>query len=123
MTKETEERTAIVSYLAALNRHNAPKPRGRKRTIENIARDISACEQVLATTMDPIRRLHATQELMNCQREAQEMAENEALSNPALFEADFIAHIAGYSERNNITPAALRAVGVPARVIREAGLT
>lgn len=124
MAKNTEERAAIVSYLAAIDRKNAPKPRGgRRRTTESIGRDITTCEQTIASTMDPIRKLHATQELLNLQHEAEQIASDEYYADPTNFEADFIAHLSGYADRNAITASALRRVGVPARVIREAGLT
>ena len=107
---------AIRAYLEALETHR-PK-RGRKRTPDGIVKRIEKIAEEFDAA-DPMKRVLLIQEQMNLQAELDGMNEN--IDVQAL-EADFIEHAWAYSEAKGITRGAWRAAGVPAAVLRSAGL-
>ena len=107
---------AVRRYLEALEAHK-PK-RGRKRTPDSIKKRLDRIDAELATA-DPLKRLELVQEQMNLETE---LANVDATVDLSALEADFVAAAKGYSERKGITRAAWRKVGVPASVLKDAGL-
>jgi hypothetical protein len=107
---------AIRTYLEALETHR-PK-RGRKRTPESIAKRLDRINEDLETA-DPIKRVSLIQERFDLEAELESM--NDSVDLAAL-EADFIEHAWNYSQTKGITRSAWRAAGVPASVLRAAGL-
>lgn len=122
MSKNTEQRKAITEYLAAIERANAPKPRGRQRTATRIGEEITQMEEVCRSTMDPVRRLEATQAILDLHAEAEEMAIHAHNSDPKNFEDAFITHAAEFAAAKNITAAAFLNVGVSRGVLKRADL-
>jgi hypothetical protein len=109
----------VRSYLDALEAHK-PK-RGRKRTVESVERDIAAHQAILDDPRaNALSRLLSTQAILDLQAEAEAMASS--ANHPALYEDRFIEIAASYSERRGISYAAWRAVGVPADVLKRAGI-
>lgn len=108
---------AIRSYLDALDAHK-PK-RGRKRTPESIKKRLAALEGDIATA-DPLRRVQLIQERMDLEHE---LAASEVTLDLAGLEAGFIASAKEYSERKQISYAAWRELGVPAAVLKSAGIS
>jgi|SRR5690606_6564544 len=107
---------AVRRYLEALEAHK-PK-RGRKRTPDSIKKRLDRIETELGAA-DPLKRLELVQEQMNLENELASFDNSVDLS---ALEAEFIAAAKPYSERKGITRAAWRKVGVPASVLKEAGL-
>ena len=103
-------------YLEALEK-NRPK-RGRKRTPDSITRRLQTIEERLLDA-DPLSRLHLIQERINLQNELETLKAKTDLTE---LEKGFIAAAKTYGERKGITHAAWRALGVPADVLRKAGI-
>jgi len=110
------EGKAVREYLAALEQH---KPRrGRKRTPESVRKQLAAVEAELAEATG-IRRVELIQRRLDLQGELDRLGEADEL--PKL-ERAFVKAAKGYSARRGITYAAWREAGVPADVLRRAGI-
>jgi hypothetical protein len=112
----TEGKT-VRSYLDAL-RANKPK-RGRKRTADSINKRLATID-VLLVDADPLTELRLVQERRDLAVELESM--DHAVDMSAV-EADFIKVVKSYSERQGISYAAWREVGVAPSVLTKAGLT
>lgn len=106
----------VRRYLEALA-ENKPR-RGRRRTEESIARRLKAIDAEL-TGADPLDRLHLIQEQRDLEDEREQMQRRSDL--PKL-EADFIKVAKGYGDRRGVDYSTWRAMGIEARVLREAGI-
>lgn len=104
---------AVRDYLAALHAESN-KPRGRKptQTTDEIQGQIDA-------ELDPIKRLDLIQKRLDL--EARLAAETDSVDLDAL-EKDFVASIKPYAERKGLSYTALREAGVPATVLKQAGI-
>jgi uncharacterized protein YdcH (DUF465 family) len=111
------EGRAVRNYLEALEA-NRPK-RGRKRTSDSVKKRLAAIEQEL-TTADTLNRVKLVQERMDLQDELAAMSDKADL---VALESAFAEHAKSYSERRGISYAAWREVGVPAAVLKKAGIT
>ncbi len=112
-----ESGRAVRAYLQALEDHR-PR-RGRKRTPESIQARLAKIDDQLAGA-DPVKRLNLVQERLDL------IAEQDALSQTtdlAALEQDFRKHAKAYSQNKGITYAAWREVGVPADILKAAGIT
>ena len=110
------EGRVVRRYLDALESHK-PK-RGRRRTPESIARRLDVIESSIDSA-DRLTALKLAQERMDLHAELASLESGEALGE---LEAEFITVAASYSDRHSISYAAWREVGVPAAVLREAGI-
>lgn len=110
------ESRAIKSYLDALGR---PKRRGRPVTPETLRTRIADLDQKIAAEENPLRRV----DLIQTRLDAESALESaNAAADMSRLEAGFVDHAAGYSERKGITYAAWREAGVPASVLKDAGI-
>ncbi len=107
----------VKTYLQALE-ENRPK-RGRKRTPASIAKKLAEINATISDA-DPLKRVNLAQERINLQNE---LAARENASELGDLEKQFVKVAAGYSERKGISYAAWREVGVPAQVLKEAGIS
>ena len=112
-----EQGRGVRLYLEALDK-NRPK-RGRKRTSDSISKRLETIEQRLPEA-DPLTRLHLIQERLNLQTELEGLKAKTDLTD---LEQAFIVAAKSYGERKGITHAAWRALGVPADVLRKAGIS
>ncbi len=110
--------TAIIRrYLSALNEE---KPRrGRRKTVESVQRRIDYIRANLSDA-NPLMKVHLHQELINCKKELEQL---NAKNKLASLEADFIQIAKDYSLRKSISYTAWRVSGVPASVLKRAGIT
>ena len=108
---------AVRRYLDALEK-NKPR-RGRRRTPQGITKRLEAIE-VEINAADPLKRVQLIQERIDL---LDELATATATVDVAELEAAFIQNAAGYSDRKGISYAAWRELGVPATVLRQAGIT
>jgi hypothetical protein len=115
-TGRTESR-AVRDYLEALEQHK-PK-RGRKRTAETIERRLSSLDEELDVA-EPLDRLKLIQERMDLLGELDSM---EAGLNLSDLEEAFVEVAANYSERQGISYAAWREIGVQPAVLKRAGIS
>ena len=104
---------AVRDYLAALEAESR-KPRGRKpsQTPDEIQAQIDA-------EPNPAKRLDLIQKRLDVEERL--AAENESVDLAGL-ERDFAAAIKPYAERKGLSYTALREAGVPAAVLKEAGV-
>jgi hypothetical protein len=117
MAQGRVEGRAIAAYLEALEQHR-PK-RGRKRTAESIDKQLAEIDDKLASA-NAITRLTLVQQRLDLQRERETIGATVDLS--ALEDA-FVGAAKGYSQRKGISYAAWREIGVPADVLKRAGIT
>jgi hypothetical protein len=106
----------VRRYIEALE---ATKPkRGRKRTAETVAKRLAVVEAELSSAVG-LGKVHLVQELMDLQAE---LAQKTEAIDLASLEEGFISSAKEYGDRKGITYAAWRAVGVPASVLKSAGI-
>lgn len=108
---------AVRAYLEALETHK-PK-RGRKRTPESMRARIATIDDTIGDA-DPMKRLELVQERMDLEA-AVEAAETTV--DLTELENAFAAAAKGYGERKGISYGAWREVGVPASVLKKAGIS
>jgi len=111
------EGSVVRRYLDALEA-NKPK-RGRKRTPDSIQRRLKAIDAELGET-DRLNELKLVQERMNLELELASLGARQDLAG---LEAEFVKVAKAYSARQGISYAAWRAVGVPAAVLKKAGVS
>ena len=111
------EGRTVREYLDGL-RASKPK-RGRKRTTDSINARLAAIDEELASA-DPLSELKLVQERMDLTIELANMDSGVDLTS---LEAEFVKVAQGYSERQGISYAAWREVGVEASVLKRAGIS
>ncbi len=105
-------------YLSALE---TDRPgRGVKRTADAIGNRITKVDELLVSA-DPLSRVHLTQERIELHAEYVRVTNG---NHPDLsqLERDFVRVVRSYGDRNGITYAAWRQVGVDAKVLELAGI-
>lgn len=117
MAEGRTQSRAVSAYLEALDQHR-PK-RGRKRTTDSIDKRLAAIEGDLATA-NPIRRLSLIQERIDLTAERGQMGETVDLT---AYEDAFVDAAPDYSQRKGISYGAWRELGVPAAVLKRAGIS
>lgn len=117
MTKTTEKTAmgiamvqsrAVRQYLEMIQTEHEPRRGPRRRSAADI-------QKALSEATDPIERL----KLRPLLREA---LEEESHDNSHIIDK-FVEHCAGYSERHGLTYADWRDEGVPASILKEAGMS
>ena len=108
---------SVREYLEALDEHR-PK-RGRRRTPDSIRKRLDAIDDRLKTAK-PLERVQLAQERINLRGELSKLDVKVDLSK---LEAAFVKAARDYGERKGISYAAWREAGVPAEVLRKAGIT
>jgi len=111
------EGRAVRDYLDAL-RANKPR-RGRKRTPDSVKRRLKAIDTELAAA-DALGELRLVQERRDLQTELETM--DNGVDIGALEQA-FVDVAGSYSGRQGISYASWREVGVPASVLKRAGIS
>jgi hypothetical protein len=111
------EGRAVKDYLEALE--SARPKRGRRRTPESIEKRLAAIDDLLPTA-DPVARLSLIQERNDLTAEMDGLTAEVDISE---LEAAFAKVAKAYSERKGIGYAAWREVGVPASVLKDAGIS
>ncbi len=111
------EGRAVREYLDAL-RSNKPK-RGRKRTPDSIKARLAKIDEEIAMA-DPLDELRLIQERRNLSEELETMS---AGIDMTALEAEFVKVAKSYSQRQGISYATWREVGVEASVLKTAGIS
>jgi len=110
------EGRSVRAYLEALE-SNRPK-RGRKRTKDSIGARLERIEEELESA-DALKRLQLAQERLNL---VEEMATMDSGVDITELEEEFVRVAKGYAARKGISYIAFRQIGVPAAILREAGI-
>jgi hypothetical protein len=113
-----EEGRAVRRYLEALDARR-PRP-GRKRTVASVSRQLDETLRSLSGA-SPLDRVQLLQRRIDLRNELRSL-QAEGATDEAQLEKAFIQALPGYSNRKHISYAAWREVGVPARVLRAAGI-
>ena len=108
------ETNAVAAYLTVLK---APKVPARSRA--NLKRRRAEIEQWLADESSPIREVELIQQRLDIDAQLAQIDQAKRLSD---LEQAFVEVAASWAKRSGISAAALREVGVPARVLAKAGL-
>jgi len=117
LARGRRESRAIKKYLEALSTKRKP---GRPVTPETLRKRIGNLEEKIATEDDPLKAVEMRQERI----EAEEaLSQAEATEDLDALEDAFVEHAKSYSERKSIGYAAWRESGVPAAVLRKAGIS
>ncbi|MDQ1466460.1 MAG: hypothetical protein QOH10_875 [Actinomycetota bacterium] len=119
LAKGREQANAVRAYLEALEA-NKPK-RGRKRTPESIAKRVAAID-VQYETAGSLTALQLLQERKNLEAELAAMRGNAGPDIDKLRRA-FVKNARAYGAAKGIEHATWREIGVPADVLRDAGIT
>jgi hypothetical protein len=109
------ESKAISNYLGAIE---SRRP-GRKVTRESLEARLAGIDDRIAAEQNPLKRVELVQSKLDSQKALQLMGEAQ---NDADVEKGFIENAATYSERKGITYGAWREAGVPAAVLKKAGI-
>lgn len=106
-----EEARKVRRYLRSLTT--------RPPNVEQLRRQLEQLDSDLAGRLEPVDRLEAIQRKLDLEAE---LSEAERVRLPEDYEPEFIEVAASFSERKGIRWPAWRELGVPARVLREAGI-
>lgn len=113
------ETEMVRRYLDALL---APKPRGPLSSPQWLEERLNEVKEALSNDgLGSLERLAMTQKRLDLERQLQVANFNGGRSLEQL-EVEFVVVAASYSERKGITYPAWRQVGVPAAVLRKAGI-
>ncbi|MGA7227564.1 MAG: hypothetical protein WBZ45_05075 [Acidimicrobiia bacterium] len=115
LAKGRTEARAIKSYLKALD---SRKP-GRPVTKESLESRLARVDSKLNAEDDPLKRVELTQSKLDIEDALENLEDSANIDQLA---AEFATHAKSYSERKGITYTAWRQVGVPAQVLRKAGI-
>lgn len=106
---------AIKSYLRAI----ASRKPGRPVTREGLESRLAKASQKLEGADNPLDEVELIQSRLDIEKA---LADLEEAADMSELEAGFVEHAADYSERKGITYTAWREYGVPASVLRSAGI-
>jgi hypothetical protein len=109
------EARSVKAYLASLG----PKKRGRPVTDDSLRRKISEIDSRLEAETNPLKRL----DLMQSRTEAAHALDTIGIGpHEEELAADFVKYAKAYSDRKGISYTTWRQFGVPAEVLRKAGI-
>ncbi|NIA25663.1 MAG: hypothetical protein GWP04_08850 [Gammaproteobacteria bacterium] len=109
------ESRMVKGYLEALG---SRRP-GRPITRESLQRKLDNLDGKIAVEEDPLRKVELIQQRIEAEQALSAVSES---ADVAVFEAGFIEVAKSYSERKGISYSAWRQIGVPADVLRKAGV-
>jgi hypothetical protein len=115
LAKGRKESREIKAYLSTIE----SKKRGRPVTKESLETRLARVNSTLDSTADPLKRVDLLQSRLDLESA---LANTTASVDVEQLEAGFVASAAGYSERKGITYTAWREFGVPAAVLKRAGV-
>lgn len=116
-----EQGNIVKRYLTMIDQ---PTRRGRKPSIDTIRKRRDTIVAQLAASLDPMKRLQLIQARIDLDAEIDAADKVETIDPDAqqAITDNFIAVAAAYGERKGLTYAAWRSVGVPAKVLKAAGI-
>lgn len=94
--------------------------RGRRVSVEELERRIEEAKEDAESNPSALKRLNATQALIDLERRLEEARAPKV--DLAELEKGFIEYGASYAESKKISYEAFRSVGVPAAVLKQAGI-
>lgn len=116
LAKGRAQARAVKDYLAA---RETESKRGPKMTPEKLRDRIASTREAIADEDDPARRVELIQQRINDEERLDSLEDQPDME---ALEAAFVDAAAEYSERKGISYSAWRELGVPAAVLRKAGV-
>jgi hypothetical protein len=115
LAKGRKEARAIKAYLEALE---SRKP-GRPISKDSLTKRMEKVNEKLDATDNPLEAVDLIQSKLDIERA---LAEAENAQDIETLQTGFVEHVASYSDRKGVTYTAWREFGVPASVLRQAGI-
>ena len=112
-----DQNKAVGAYLTALE--EARPRRGRRLTKESIQKKLDDIEEAFEAAT-PLKRVQLIQQRIDLEQTLESMNEMSSIEE---MEAEFVKAAHAYSERKNISYRAWREMGVPASVLKQAGIS
>lgn len=109
------EARAIKAYLNALESRRPGRPVSK----ESLKKRLEKVDEKLEAADNPLETVDLIQSKLDIEKA---LSEVENTQDMATLEAGFVENAASYSERKGVTYTAWREFGVPAKVLREAGI-
>lgn len=109
------ESRAIKSYLDSLG----ARRRGRPVTQESLTKRVKDLEKRIANETNSLRAIDLRQARADAE---QALASMTGTVDRSRLEADFVRHVKAYTKRKGISYAVWREAGVPAAVLKKAGI-
>jgi len=106
---------AIKGYLAALGNRRP----GRPVTKESLTERLDRLSDKITSEEDPLARVELIQQRQDVEDQLETLADE---TDFVELERGFTDHAKSYSERKRISYSAWREIGVPAAVLRQAGI-
>ena len=116
LARGREQGRMVREYLAALDREKKP---GRKLDAGTLNQRIAAVQEGIDAEPDPAKRVELIQKRLNYEEQLANLEDEPDLE---ALEKDFVSVAKEYSERKGIAYMAWREAGVPAAVLKEAGI-
>jgi hypothetical protein len=109
------EASAIKKYLGALGRRRP----GRPVTPESLKKRVADLSGRLSGEANALRAVEIRQQILDAEKA---LAEADTAASVDQLEKGFVQYAASYSDRKGISYAAWRQSGVPAQVLKKAGV-
>lgn len=116
LAKGRRQSWAVRHYLDLIE---SERKRGPKMTREKLQKRIDEARRQIDEEKDPAKRLDLIQQRLD---DEERLAEMQDQPNTDEIEAEFVKVAKEYSERRGISYTAWRELGVPAAVLRKAGV-
>jgi len=116
LARGRREARALKEYLEAIG---GRKP-GRPVTVDSLNERIDDLKRRIAAEQNRLRVVDLHQQLIDAQVA---LTKTSSVVDLTALERAFVAHAASYSERKGISYAAWREAGVPASVLKDAGIS
>lgn len=116
LAKGRKQARAVRDYLEALEQDSKP---GRRLSKDELEQKVHQYEEMAKTEDDPARRVELVQKRLDYE---ERLAAFEDAADMEELQKEFVESVAEYSERKGISYTAWRELGVPAAVLREAGV-
>ena len=121
MARGQQASRAVRAYLDALAEINKPKKRGRQVTVESVEAKLATVRDGMASA-DPLQKLILASQEITLEQQLEELRNKAEPVDIAPLEAAFIQVAKEYADAKGIVYGAWRAVNVPPKVLREAGI-
>jgi hypothetical protein len=116
LAKGRAQGRAVREYLAALDQSSKP---GRRVSRQDLERRLGETQERISSESDPAKRLDLIQKRIDLEERLADQQEEVDLGR---LEKDFIGAAKEYAERKGISYSAFREAGVPAAILKEAGI-
>ncbi len=115
LARGRKEARAIKAYLKALE---SRKP-GRPVSKDSLSKRLEKVNEKLEATDNPLETVDLIQSKLDIEKA---LGDLENAQDMEMLQSWFVDHVASYSERKGVSYTAWREFGVPASVLREAGI-